>query len=246
MLATDGLFAITVAKTMIANASNIVFFTGAGISAESGISTFRDPETGALWDKFDPEVMSSMKGFEENPALVWEWYDAIFERMSKAEPNLAHKIIGDIDCSSVKVITQNIDDLHERAGSNNVIHLHGKCTVKCTTCDFTGKLSELVQSENDPVPTCPACSSIARPDVVWFGEMLPTEPFLEAREAILAADVVIVIGTSGQVQPAASLPGLAFGKVISINTRKIDHSVAMAINLTGKASDILSTIFSSA
>lgn len=227
------------ARQLVTQAESIVFFTGAGISAESGISTFRDPETGALWSRFDPDVMSSMRGFKEDPYLVWDWYDALREKIISAKPNYAHEVIGRL-CGEkqVTVVTQNIDDLHERGGASNVIHLHGGMQVRCTMCKWRGERNELVAGYMCNPRGCPDCKSMTRPDVVWFGEKLPTDAFLTAKQKILEADLLIVIGTSGQVQPAASLANMAYGRTLSINTRDTDH-VSNGVKLTGKASEIL-------
>lgn len=232
------------AKGLLGHAQKVVVFTGAGISAESGIATFRDPDTGAMWGKFDPEIFSSMRGFEENPELVWDWYDALFKKMTAVSPNRGHELIAELEKKhEVTVVTQNIDNLHERAGSTNVVHLHGPGGVRCTACEWKGTREQTTDSSPPTVPFCPECGSCARPDVVWFGEMLPAEPWEKAMTAMREAYVCIVVGTSGQVEPAASMPSLA-RQVISINTRAEDHArlAFNAITLTGKASEILSTL----
>lgn len=231
-------------RQWITEAQKIVFFTGAGISAESGISTFRDPQTGALWSKFDPETMSTMKGFQANPQLVWDWNRALRAQVVAASPNAAHLAIGELSkTKEVTVVTQNVDDLHERGGASNVLHLHGSLEkVSCTLCDFDDMFTELVQTTEDQLPACPKCGGLCRPKVVWFGEQLPRAEFTRAMELIKSCDLLIVIGTSAQVEPAASMPGFGpFDRVVSINTRLSDHH-RFAHKLTGKAGEILSQL----
>lgn len=224
---------IKLARDAFLSAERVVVFTGAGISAESGIATFRDPETGALWSRFNPDMFSSMSGFLDDPGLVWEWKDALTEKVRKTKPNKGHEAIARMgDLKEVAVVTQNIDDLHERAGSQKVLHLHGDMTVRCTVCDWT--------EQHHTVDNCPECKALTRPNVVWFGEMLDDGILTEAQRLIIEADLVIVVGTSMRVEPAASLPTFA-KRLISINTRPEDHGrlAIQAITLTGKAGEIL-------
>lgn len=236
------------AKELLSKATNVVVFTGAGMSAESGISTFRDPDTGAFWGKVDPTIFATMDGFQENPDIVWEWYMGLFEKMTSVKPNRGHELVAELQKKfNVTIITQNIDNLHERArvGNEKIIHLHGPGGIRCTNCDLvmpTDHLCTIMDKDFDP-KVCISCGHPTRPDVVWFGEDLPKEPWQEAVAAMYDCDVCIVIGTSGQVEPAASLPALA-RTIISINTRAEDHARLAfdAITLTGKASEILSTL----
>jgi len=235
------------AQVLLANAKKVVILSGAGISAESGISTFRDATTGALWDKFDPAKLSSMQGFEEDPALVWEWYITRIKQVADlAMPNDGHIAIGQMEeHKETIVITQNVDDLHECGGAHDVIHLHGDIqTARCfADCGWNGLVTELDLTEGT-TPTCPRCNGIARPNVVWFGEMLDDKVVSSAIEALEDCDLLIVVGTSGQVYPAASYPWYAKknkqeAKIISINTRQHDHCQLADICLTEKSGKAL-------
>jgi NAD-dependent deacetylase len=233
------------ARLLLVNSKKVCILSGAGISAESGVSTFRDSKTGALWDKFDPKKLSSMNGFEEDPALVWEWYiTRIKQVVDVAKPNDGHIAIGQMELHKpTTVITQNVDDLHEMGGSHNVLHLHGDIqTARCfADCGWNGLVTELDLTPGT-TPTCPKCSSIARPNVVWFGEMLDQNVVDAAETALSECDLVIVVGTSGQVYPAAGLPWFAKrkgAKIISINTRAIDHSSMADVRLTEKSAKSL-------
>lgn len=195
-------------KEKLPQSNLTVVLTGAGISKESGIPTFRGED--GLWKKYNPEELATPWAFQRNPALVWEWYDYRRRIISKAKPNKCHLLIAEFEerFKNVRVITQNVDGLHEAAGSTNVIKLHGNIwKVKCTKCDFRGINREVPLSKIPP--ECPKCGSIVRPDVVWFGEPLPSDKLTEAMELSQKADLFIVIGTSLMVQPAASLPFLA-------------------------------------
>ncbi|MGV0905711.1 NAD-dependent deacylase [Mycobacterium novum] len=197
----------------------VAVFSGAGISAESGVPTFRDDEKG-LWSQYDPYEVSSIDGWNRQPELVWGWYLWRCQLARRVEPNLGHRAVADWEQhAEVHVITQNVDNLHERGGSSRVHHLHGRMfTFRCGDCDQPQNPEVPVMTE--PVlevapPVC-ECGGLVRPDVVWFGENLPEEPWNAAVEAIDNADVLIVVGTSGVVYPAAGLPerALELGKVV--------------------------------
>jgi NAD-dependent deacetylase len=216
----------------------VVIFTGAGISAESGINTFRDHD--GEWEKYDPSVMSSMDGFMENPALVWGWYIERLMKAMDAQPNAGHLALAMHD---YPVITQNVDLLHEKAGSSKVLHMHGQGDkAKCTECNWTGHMTDLsLQTlKEGHLPQCPKCGGLARPDVVWFGEMLNMSNMIDAR-ALITGSICIVVGTSGVVEPVASFPQLA-DLVISVNLRDEDHMHG-SLKLTGKAGDMLPKLF---
>jgi NAD-dependent deacetylase len=234
------------AKNLVLSSKKICFLTGAGVSAESGIATFRDTKSG-LWNKFDPAKLASMKGFEEDPLLVWQWYLGRIEDCKMCKPNDAHLGIGIIERKrQTTVITQNVDDLHEVGGAHGVLHLHGDLqTARCLAdCGWNAPMSELVIIENC-TPNCPKCGALARPNVVWFGEMLDSNVIDEAIKALSEADLTIVVGTSGQVYPAAGLPWYTHrsgGKVISINTRHEDHNQLASICITGQCGPIIKEI----
>ena len=188
----------------------IVVFTGAGVSADSGIPTFRG--AGGLWRNFRSEDLATPEAFARDPALVWQWYEWRRGLVRNADPNAAHRAIASLERAIV--ITQNVDALHARAGSRNIIELHGnlfrvRCTRERTTQDALDAFHELP-------PRCD-CGALLRPDVVWFGEMLPEGALETAAQAISSADLLLVIGTSGVVYPAAGLVSLHRGLSIEIN-----------------------------
>lgn len=189
---------------IVRGAERIVVMTGAGISAESGIPTFRDAQTG-LWAKYDPEDLATPDAFQRNPKLVWEWYAWRRELVATCEPNPAHFALAkwQSHAKNFTLITQNIDGFHQLAGSQNVIELHGN--LSRTKCFANQHLVESWDDENVP-PECPKCGSLLRPDVVWFGEGLSRTNLMAAWNAATQADVTFSIGTSSLVYPAAQLP----------------------------------------
>ncbi len=181
---------------------DLVALTGAGVSADSGIPTFRDKD--GLWNRYRPEELATPQAFARNPELVWEWYAWRMRLIFDAEPNLAHKALALMEKVGLlkAVVTQNVDNLHERAGSRNVIHLHGRIDeMRCVECGNTVCLNEPPES----IPPYCECGGMMRPNVVWFGESLP-EKELDMAIKLCSSSNVIVIGTSAAVQPAASLP----------------------------------------
>lgn len=188
-------------------ATEVVVFSGAGLSADSGIPTFRDGATG-LWANVDPDEVVSIDGFERNPAKVWDWHETMRALFAEVVPNAGHRGIAELTTllpkARLTVITQNIDGLHQAAGSTRVFEIHGSALrVRCHHhCGFVAPwpLGELAPRQ------CPACGARVRPDVVWFGEPLDDEVFAQAVESSLGADVFISVGTSAIIQPAASLP----------------------------------------
>lgn len=208
-------------------ANRVVVFTGAGVSAESGIPTFRDALTG-LWENFDASRLATVQAFQADPSLVWGWYEWRRLKVVQAQPNLAHTTIAELakHVPHLTVITQNVDDLHERAGSQNVVHLHGSLhSPRCVDCSapFLEALPTRPVPEGgmriDP-PHCHACGGLIRPGVVWFGEMLPQAEWATALAAAEGCDILLSVGTSGVVYPAAELPLRALGKgatVVHVN-----------------------------
>jgi NAD-dependent deacetylase len=183
-------------------AQKIVFVTGAGISQESGIPTFRGKD--GLWRNHDAMKLATIDAFYENPKLVWEWYNERRRNIFSTEPNLGHKAIAELE-KFVKVVTltQNIDGLHQRAGSTKVLELHGSIIeIKCTVCEFKNKI--LTEFTNTP-PLC-KCGNILRPNVVWFGEPLPQDIWQDAITHASKCDVMVIVGTSLVVSPANTLP----------------------------------------
>jgi NAD-dependent deacetylase len=195
----------------LARARRIAVLTGAGVSAESGVPTFRDAQTG-LWARHDPMTLASPEGFEREPALVWDWYQWRRALIAGVEPNPGHRALADLaSIVSLDLVTQNVDGLHQRAGSANVLELHG--SIGRTICSVTRRVIEADWLEDHadqrppPSPFDPA--GLARPDVVWFGEALDPETLDRAFAASRTCDLMIVAGTAGAVHPAASLPGIA-------------------------------------
>jgi len=188
----------------IGKAHRVVAFTGAGISAESGVPTFRGNE--GIWAKFKPEELANMDAFLRNPEMVWEWYAARKKVIAEVKPNPGHYALAEMEkiVPVVTVVTQNIDNLHRRAGSTNIFELHGN--IERNFCMKCGKPynNEFVMTAGR-LPRC-MCGGLIRPDVVWFGEMLPEDEWNGAEKACRAADVLLSIGTSGVVYPAAYLP----------------------------------------
>jgi NAD-dependent deacetylase len=184
------------------SAKKIVFVTGAGISQESGIPTFRGKD--GLWRNYDPMKLATIDAFYDNPKLVWEWYNERRRNIFAAEPNLGHKAIAELEeFVKVVVLTQNIDGLHQKGGSSSVLELHGSIIkIKCTVCDFKDEI--FTEYFNLP-PLC-KCGNILRPDVVWFGEGLPQDVWQEAIIHANSCDVMVIAGTSLVVSPANTLP----------------------------------------
>jgi len=192
----------------IGDSRSIVAFTGAGVSAESGVPTFRG--TDGIWSKLKPEELASMNAFMKNPSMVWEWYAHRKKIMSGIAPNPGHHALARMEnlAPAFAVITQNIDNLHRRAGSRTVYELHGNIERNyCMKCG--APYGDDFEAAASGVPLCPACGGLVRPDVVWFGEMLPEEEWDASVRAAEGADLFMSIGTSAVVYPAASLPLVA-------------------------------------
>lgn len=199
-------------RERIAAASRICVLTGAGMSAESGIATFRDALTG-LWSRFDPAQLASEEGFRADPQLVWDWYAERREGVRAAQPNAGHLALGDFARRRpgvLTVVSQNVDDLHQRAGNRDTIRLHGDILADrwLEPCP-RGRTCEPGQAAAGRPPRCAECGNLVRPGVVWFGEMLPAGALDAAERAARAAQVMLVVGTSGAVWPAAGLAAMA-------------------------------------
>ncbi len=190
------------------SARSVAVLTGAGVSAASGLPTFRDAQTG-LWAQYRPEDLATPEAFHRDPRLVWEWYAWRRELLAQAAPNAAHFALAALarHVPQLTLITQNVDGLHQGAGSANVLELHG--SLARTKCSREDIVAEEWEDTGDVPPRCPRCDALLRPDVVWFGEGLPPQALQAATEAASTCDVFLSIGTSGQVEPAASLLGLA-------------------------------------
>lgn len=209
------------------SAQSVAVLTGAGISAESGIPTFRDAQTG-LWAKYDPHELATPQAFDHNPELVMDWYRWRRQIVSGTAPNPGHLALAEMErrLPRFTLITQNVDGLHVLAGSKNIVELHGSLQrLRCSNsgCDF----STLDWADHGLVH-CPNCGELLRPDIVWFGEMLPQNALQAAIEAARTCDIFFSIGTSGVVEPAASLPYEALREgavVVEINPQPTPLSV---------------------
>ena len=233
----------------IRKARHVVVFTGAGVSAESGIPTFRDAQTG-LWTEYDAATLASPEGFRADPALVWGWYEWRRMGVLLAQPNPAHSVIAELAnrFPRLTLVTQNVDDLHERAGSYNPIHLHGslhrpRCFVCARHYDYpSGIPDEPEGGRRLEPPRCTNCGGYIRPGVVWFGESLPEQAWQAAQLAVEECDMLFSIGTYSMVWPAAQLPETAArngAAVVQINPEPTALDRMLRFNLRGKAGDIL-------
>ena len=221
-------------KDKIDDIKKVVFVTGAGISQESGIPTFRGKD--GLWRNHDAMKLATIDAFYDNPKLVWEWYNERRTNIFAAQPNLGHKAIAELEkFTEVVVLTQNIDGLHQKAGSSEVLELHGSIIkIKCSVCDFK---DEILTDFSEIPPLC-KCGNILRPDVVWFGESLPQDVWQKAMILASQCDLMIIVGTSLVVSPANTLPMYAKQSdaiLIEINPENTEMSYEMdlAIRNTG-------------
>ncbi len=192
----------------IARARSVAVLTGAGVSAESGVPTFRDARKG-LWAQFDPQKLATPDAFRRNPKLVWDWYAWRHKLVAKAEPNAGHRALAVLEgrVSDFVLITQNVDGLHRRAGSRNVVELHGN--IGRVKCSRENTIVEHWTEVGDEVPRCTGCGALLRPDVVWFEETLPPDALQAAEDAARRCQILLVVGTSAEVYPAAALPDYA-------------------------------------
>ena len=227
----------------LSTARRVAVLTGAGISAESGVATFRD--AGGLWESLKPEELASFDGFMANPELVQRWYRHRREIASSVEPNPAHYALAEMEpeFDEFTVVTQNIDNLHQRAGSRNVIELHGSILRNyCVSCSRSASEEDLRNPGGDGVYRCSECGGLVRPDVVWFGEMLPPGAIQAADRAAREADVFLSIGTSAVVYPAASIPitaRLNGAYVAEINVERSAIALDLDEVIVGRAGEVL-------
>ncbi|HEY2158632.1 MAG TPA: NAD-dependent deacylase [Isosphaeraceae bacterium] len=237
------MFPIEQAAAWIREARHVAALTGAGVSAESGIPTFRG--LGGLWRGRDPMSLATPEAFARDPAVVWEFYHWRRDLVARAEPNPAHRALARLAeiVPRFSLITQNVDRLHHRAGSVDVFELHGNLTeVRCTGC---GRTSDRSGETLPALPACGACGGLLRPAVVWFGEALPPDAWELAERAARDADVLLVVGTSAVVYPAAGLATLSHRpghRVIEINPDPTPITAAVDLSLQGPAGTILPTI----
>lgn len=225
------------------SARRVLVLTGAGISAESGVPTFRDAQTG-LWAKYRAEELATPEAFLESPRLVWDWYSWRRELTAKAEPNAGHRALVELAqlVPELTLVTQNVDGLHQRAGSRDVIELHGSIAVDLCFDERT-PVAAAERAPGDGVPPrCGRCGAYLRPGVVWFGESLPRRALERAEKAAQEAEVALSIGTSGLVHPAAGLPHLAGSRgalLVEINPTQTPLTPHVTHALSGPAGRIL-------
>ena len=236
---------IQVDKSLIdtlGESESIVFFTGAGISSESGIPTFRGKA--GIWNKLRPEELANFNAFIRNPEMVWEWYNHRKKIIHESQPNPAHLTIAEMQnhFNDVTVVTQNIDNLHRRAGSNTIFELHGN--IERNYCINCKKFYNEELDFSKGVPKC-ECGGLIRPDVVWFGEYLPEDQFLGGEKAAINSDIFFVVGTSAIVYPAAGLVYTARqsgSSIVEINIEETPFSSIADYSYFGKAGEVLPII----
>lgn len=231
----------------LASARRVTVLTGAGVSAASGIPTFRG--TGGLWRQFRPEELATPEAFARDPKTVWEWYAWRRELVARARPNRAHEVIAAWSGRFPKftLVTQNVDGLHERAGTDNVVRFHGSlwevgCVAACA--DAPRRWSDVRVPFPEMPPRCPHCGGLLRPGVVWFGEPIDPEVF-ERAVSSLACDVCLVVGTSAVVYPAAAFSDEARRRgafVAEINPETTDASARVDLAISGRAEEVLEAV----
>ncbi|MBP6763562.1 MAG: NAD-dependent deacylase [Rubrivivax sp.] len=233
----------------LAKRGGLCVLTGAGMSAESGIPTFRDALTG-YWSQFDPAALASEDGFRANPARVWRWYAERRDGVRTAQPNAGHRALAAFEQDYPDVltlVTQNVDDLHQRAGNSAVIRLHGdilqsRWLDRCELESACGVACHLDSAERGEPPQCPRCGNLQRPGVVWFGEDLPAGALQAAQDAATRCRLMLVVGTSGAVWPAAGLAGLARrsgAQVLIVNPAASEIDAQAHLVLRGTAAGVL-------
>jgi len=227
--------------TLLRSTSKLAALTGAGVSQESGLRTFRDAQAG-LWAQYKPEELASPEAFARDPKLIWDWYAWRREAVKAVRPNAGHYALVEIEkrIPQFTLITQNVDGLHRMAGSRNVLELHGNIQrVRCSECSL---FADSWGDDTESVPKCESCGGLLRPDVVWFGESLPRDQLEAAVEAARKCEVFFSIGTSGLVQPAASLAHAAHNRgavVVEINAEPTPLTPKVNYFLQGKSGEIL-------
>lgn len=234
----------------VRDARRVVVFTGAGMSAESGVPTFRDALTG-LWERFDPAELATPQAWARDPALVWAWYEWRAALVRRVSPNAGHHAVADwARRAELTVLTQNVDDLHERAGSTVAAHLHGSLYApRCSSCGRPADLDDarFEKLDREPVeritpPACETCAAPVRPGAVWFGEELPAAAWQVSVDAVEDCDLLLVVGTSAVVHPAAQLPMRALGAgatVVEINPEPTDLTAAVTHSWRATAAQAL-------
>lgn len=243
--------ALEVARRILASAREVLVLTGAGVSADSGVPTFRGK--GGLWNKHRPEELATPGAFARDPRLVWEWYAWRRRIVSDCEPNAAHLALARwaARAEGVRIVTQNVDGLHgaaaRKAGTPPVLELHGSLFgVRCTGCARRREdHGPIDASSRETLPRCEACGALLRPDVVWFGEPLPEETLAEAAAVAGRAEAALVVGTSAVVQPAAGLASAAArggAPLVEVNPEPTPLSSLAAVSLRGRAAELVPAV----
>jgi NAD-dependent deacetylase len=241
---------ITKVKAVLENARRVFVLTGAGVSAESGVPTFRGGGGASVWRGMPFEELSSARMVKENLPLVWEWFDYRRDLVGKCEPNAAHLAIAELQQSGkfeeFALVTQNIDRLHAKTGSTGIIELHGNLwRARCLSCDKRSEISEALVEERPP--RCAECGAAMRPDVVLFGEFLPEGAFEKALDYAKTCDICLVVGTSALVYPAAFLPEAAQAAgafLVEVNPEETSFTNRCDVSLRGRAGEILPQLLS--
>ncbi len=236
---------IATAGDLALHSERIEVFSGAGMSADSGLEVYRSAESG-LWDHVDPQAMASIDAWARDPEPMWAWYLWRARVAQNAYPHAGHLAIGEWErLQDVHVTTQNIDDLHERGNFRKPTHLHGSLfAFRCCMCGAPARRPELPEEPSPRLtpPTCSRCGNLIRPGVVWFGEPLPQREWQQAEERMATADLVVIVGTSGIVQPAASLPIIAKqmgAKLVEISPQTTDLTPQVDVFIQATAQDAL-------
>jgi len=236
---------ISAVKARLARARAVTVLTGAGISADSGVPTFRGAD--GLWRNFRAEDLATPEAFARDPRLVWEWYNWRRELIATKSPNPAHYVLADLERRLERfwLITQNVDGLHRAAGSQQLSEIHGNIwKVRCTRC---GRVDENRTVPIAILPSCTACNGLLRPHIVWFGESLATEDLDRSYEALRRCEVLLIIGTSGVVYPAASFAPVAKAAgafVVEINLDATPNTEVVDVSLQGRAKEVVPELLS--
>jgi NAD-dependent protein deacetylase/lipoamidase len=239
----DGL--LQEARQRVRGAQSITVLTGAGISADSGVPTFRGPE--GLWRNFRAEELATPEAFARDPRLVWEWYNWRREIISSKQPNAAHYGVADLERRIPRswLITQNVDGLHAAAGSEKLSEIHGNIwKVRCTQC---GRVTRNTDVPIQLLPKCATCTALLRPHIVWFGEALDPMDLERSHQALTSCDLLLIIGTSGVVYPAASFAPVAKAAgafIIELNLDPTPQSPVVDLALRGRAKDLVPALLS--
>jgi NAD-dependent protein deacetylase/lipoamidase len=237
---------VAAAADRLRSAHRLCVLTGSGISAESGIPTFRGAQTG-LWENFNPHQLATPEAFERDPRLVWRWYEWRRELIAGAQPNAGHHALVEIAhrIPAMMLVTQNVDGLHQRAGSHGVIEFHGN--IMRDRCTREGIAAERSPANKEELPRCARCGALLRPDVVWFGEAIAPDALQGADAAAANCDVFMSVGTSSQVYPAAGLSEIARQRgaaIIEVNVEASDMSAVSDWQLLGPAGEVLPALAS--